>query len=239
MRASLALVVLTLGRPVTALFEDQAGKIDWGRQNLGRTTSALFHTASGQRLALVSTEAGVVAGVDVRTGETSWRRVLPEGESVSELVPFGKSGALSVGIARREGGSVGSVRMWSPLGALTWDAIVADVGGERAPAIAVGESAVYIGSGGTVVALQAATGAELWRWRAAADRGASLAIVQLVARLTAEGGMGSLHALAVTEKPGAAPTLVAYGLSPADGKQVERHELRSSEAVAPAEEVRK
>eukprot|EP00962_Isochrysis_galbana_P002317 scaffold609_cov88-Isochrysis_galbana.AAC.1 len=236
MRASLAFVVLTLARPVAALFEDQAGKIDWGRQNLGRTTSALFHTGSGQRLALVSTEAGVVAGVDLRTGETNWRRVLPEGESVSELISVGKSNALSVGIARREGGPVGTVRMWSPLGALIWDAIVGDVAGDRVPAIAVGENAVYVGSGATVVALQAATGAELWRWRAAFDRGASFAIVQLVARLTAEGGMGSLHAVAVLEKPGAAPTLVAASLSPSEGKQLERHEIRSAEPVAPADE---
>ena len=36
-------------------------------------TTALFHSAGQQRLALVATEPGVVAGIDLRTGGVAWR----------------------------------------------------------------------------------------------------------------------------------------------------------------------
>lgn len=166
-----------LCRSAGALFEDQAGKIDWGRQNIGRVTSAVFHSSGSQRLSIVATEAGAVAGIDIRTGEASWRRLLPEGDSVSELISS-NTGVVSVGLAWREGGRVGSVRMWSPLGGLLWDA-VSDEAGERPPAVAVGDKAMYFGSGATVIALHAATGKELWRWRAPSDKGASTVTVQL------------------------------------------------------------
>lgn len=58
----------------SALFEDQAGKIDWYRGNVGHVTASVFHSSGQQRVAVVSTEQGVLAGIDLRSGTTLWRQ---------------------------------------------------------------------------------------------------------------------------------------------------------------------
>ena len=70
---SVAFALLALAPP--ALFEDQAGKFDWARENVGSVGAAVFRSVGSQRLAVVASEAAV-AGIDLRTGGTAWRRTM-------------------------------------------------------------------------------------------------------------------------------------------------------------------
>ena len=68
------LVVCCLGG-VAAMYEDQAGTADWLQRHVGSPLSAV---AGGKRVC-VGTDAAVVACLNVRTGEQSWRQVLQPG----------------------------------------------------------------------------------------------------------------------------------------------------------------
>ncbi|EOD18683.1 hypothetical protein EMIHUDRAFT_470207 [Emiliania huxleyi CCMP1516] len=156
-----------------------AGKFDWARENVGSVGAAVFRSVGSQRLAVVASEAAV-AGIDLRTGGTAWRRVLPEGESVGGLLALGSSGVLSTGVAHRDGRAHGSVRLFSDSGALLWDAVLDAVGDAAAPPVtAATDVAIYAASATSVLALHAATGKELWRWTAPADK-AGLRVAALV-----------------------------------------------------------
>ena len=54
MRLSAALVAI-FAATASCLYEDQAGKVDWFRKNIGGVTHAAFHASGAQRLALVAT----------------------------------------------------------------------------------------------------------------------------------------------------------------------------------------
>ena len=156
-----ATLVLSLLLAASGLFEDQAGKVDWYRQHVGRVRHALFHSAGQQRLALVATEPGVIAGLDLRTGGVSWRSVLGAGEEVALLQPQGKA-LLSVSV----GASGAYVRLWGMLGGLTWDAHVPRV---ATPAATVAPPDAIVSGGmvvvcwqSTVKAFHLGTGELLW-----------------------------------------------------------------------------
>ena len=229
-------VLLVCAWPASCLYEDQAGKVDWSRANVGRAAFALFPSA--QREAVVASADGVVAGLDIQTGVTSWRRVLPDGEAVGRMISVGDDLLVTLGTARTASGTVGSVRMWSVGGALLWDAMLPEVGAGRSPAVAVGEGAIFVGSGTTVVAFHAATGEELWRWHAPTDKGGNAVIVQLAAKRTEAGGIASLHTYVIQERAGSTSrVLLTASLAPTDGKQLDKHELRHGDALAPTAEV--
>jgi outer membrane protein assembly factor BamB len=194
MRVSRALVgVLALASgPALALYEDQAGKVDWCaascdpvhgsvqrvalslthlcarrsridryRQQIGEAKHALFHATGQQRLALVATEPGVLAGIDLRNGQIAWRQVLPAGEQVTSISQHGK-GLLSVSVAA--GGAF--VRLWSSMGGLVWDAHVpvqlTPGVDSPAPSIASAGSSVIVGWQKALRAFHSGTGELLW-----------------------------------------------------------------------------
>lgn len=152
-------LILLLG-VVRALFEDQVDKIDWFTQHIGKVTNSIFHSTGPHRLALVATELGVVAGVDLRQGTISWRQVLQQDEAIIDLQLYGKA-LISVGKIP----SGFFVRSWTTQGSLMWDAFI-DSDGESsvaAPVVVATGSAVVVAWRTTVTAFQASSGAQLWR----------------------------------------------------------------------------
>ena len=161
-RAHVALL-LAAALGAQGLYEDQVNKpggLDWYRQQIGRATQAHFHSSGQlQRLALVSTEEGVLAGLDLRTGAVIWRQVLTKGESVLLFQLHGKS-VLSVS-STPNGGAM--ARMWTPSGGLVWDMpLPAGPSGSPAPQAVFTSSAVIISWGSDVTALHGSTGQKLW-----------------------------------------------------------------------------
>ena len=57
-----------------AIFEEQAGLLDWHREGLGRITHAEFAFRGRERV-FVGTKAGVVASLDTKDGSIVWRQV--------------------------------------------------------------------------------------------------------------------------------------------------------------------
>ena len=163
MRPGLVFFALALlHAPTTrALYEDQAGKVDWYRQQIGAAKLALFHAAGQQRLALVATEPGVIAGIDLRNGNVAWRQVLPKGESVTALRPYGK-GLLSLSVSPRGA----FVRLWGMMGGLIWDAHVpatrALESDTPSPSLAISGSSVAVAWQSTIRALHGGTGELAW-----------------------------------------------------------------------------
>ena len=123
-----AVPFLLLLQPTAAMFEDQADTTDWYRQNLGRATHALFHSANTQRLAIIATESSVLAALDLRSGSIAWRQVLPVGESVTALQTNGR---VLLSLSSTPSGAF--VRLWSMQGALLWDALLPPMAGVTDP----------------------------------------------------------------------------------------------------------
>jgi hypothetical protein len=65
---------------VAALYADQVNELERHVTYLGPINGV---TARGAKHAVIDTGAGVVALLGVKTGETSWRRSLPDGERVT------------------------------------------------------------------------------------------------------------------------------------------------------------
>lgn len=59
---------------VRAIFEEQAGVIDWHKANLGQLTHAEFAFRGRERL-FVGSRAGVVASLQTQDGSIVWRQV--------------------------------------------------------------------------------------------------------------------------------------------------------------------
>jgi hypothetical protein len=72
----LPFAVAALLSVAVALYEDQAGVMDWTRENVGAAQLASLR-AKGR--AVLATDAGVVAALNVKTGAVTWRRVFGAG----------------------------------------------------------------------------------------------------------------------------------------------------------------
>ena len=169
----LALTFLATSR---ALFEDQAGRVDWCRQHVGKVSHAQFLSAGQQRLALVATESGVVAGVDLRTGAVAWRSVLTAGQSVALLQPHGK---MLLSVSTSIAGAF--VRLWgAPLGGLAWDAhiprVMAARGAALPPDAIITGGIVFVCWQSVVRAIHLGNGELLWEW--AADEGVRTSLLR-------------------------------------------------------------
>ncbi|CAN0073703.1 unnamed protein product, partial [Heterosigma akashiwo] len=162
-----------------ALYPDQVGMYDWHLENIGVIQNVVFQSKD----AFVSTEEGVVAALNVRTGDLKWRKVLEPEDKIdgialckNHVVTLSKSGAY--------------VRMWhAGEGTLLWDAAtiatpppltLADVEGltEPAPARLVvlpGAEEVMVLANNAVYFFHPATGALAWQWYFDADAQAALA----------------------------------------------------------------
>ena len=85
-----AAVVLFLCFPLVCrsfLFPDQAGLLDWSRENVGIAQ----HVVDQGRFTVLATESGVLTRIKTRTGVIQWRRVLPEGESIDAFCEHKKT----------------------------------------------------------------------------------------------------------------------------------------------------
>jgi hypothetical protein len=76
-RVPLILALAASVGPAAALFADQVGVDDRSARHLGPISFA----SSASRTLLVASDAGAVASVNQRTGDITWRAVLPDGAS--------------------------------------------------------------------------------------------------------------------------------------------------------------
>lgn len=67
--------VVACSMQAQALYEDQAGTVDWMTEHIGAPTHAV---AVGKRT-FVASKRAVLACIGTRTGSLVWRRVLHEG----------------------------------------------------------------------------------------------------------------------------------------------------------------
>ena len=74
MRSGLLGAVLLLLPFAHALYEEQAGILDWHKSNLGAVNHAQFAPRGRERV-FVATEAAVVASLDTKDGSIVWRQV--------------------------------------------------------------------------------------------------------------------------------------------------------------------
>merc|ERR1712100_819657 len=104
-----------------AIFQDQAGKLDWHRENIGRVELAAFNGQKGarQNRVFVGTASNVVAALTLRSGATVWRQVLDPEEKISQIL---HAGSVVVSVSSSEQ----TVRAWSVEdGALVWNSQLA------------------------------------------------------------------------------------------------------------------
>jgi hypothetical protein len=67
--------VLLLIASASALFEEQAGFLDWHRENIGSVTHAQFAFRGRERV-FVATSSAVIASLDTKDGAIAWRQVI-------------------------------------------------------------------------------------------------------------------------------------------------------------------
>ena len=76
-------VFAVFAQSVFSIYEDQVGLIDWSFQNIGEVSNAII---GAKRRLFVGTKDGILASLDLRTGEIIWRQVLAENERISALL---------------------------------------------------------------------------------------------------------------------------------------------------------
>ena len=95
--------VLAVCPSVLALFEDEAGKYERSIRAVGPVSHALWLTEGSDRAIVVaSQQTRVVASLKPKSGDFSWRRLLPQGERV---VHISKAGELVFVLSRSDSGS--------------------------------------------------------------------------------------------------------------------------------------
>ena len=67
-------LLIALSGTADAIFEEQAGQVDWNKQNIGRILHAELAFRGRERV-FVATSEGVVASLDTRDGSIAWRQV--------------------------------------------------------------------------------------------------------------------------------------------------------------------
>ncbi|KAJ2160557.1 hypothetical protein GGF46_002153 [Coemansia sp. RSA 552] len=82
-RAAAALCLLS--GAALALYADEAGEIDWYRQQIGEPTRMVPYAVNGTGRLAVITQRGVVASLDAESGAIRWRQVLGDGAELSTL----------------------------------------------------------------------------------------------------------------------------------------------------------
>eukprot|EP00941_MAST-03F_sp_MAST-3F-sp1_P003811 g3811.t1 len=97
-----------------ALFEDEAGQIDWSRKGIGDI--ALVTPGSDSHSYYVASSGGVLAKLKRKTGEILWRQVFPRNESIQVLSRVDRVGVLTVSMNKM-------VRLFDDNGDLLWDTV--------------------------------------------------------------------------------------------------------------------
>lgn len=157
-----AVVLVACGVGSLALYEDQVGEHDWLKQHVG----ALSTVVSVGKRAFVGTQSAVVACLNVRTGSTVWRQVLPVGDVVEQML-LRKRRLVTVSSCGR------NVRLWyAPTGELVWDTVLpVEVDGTSCtPASATlidgadGTTLAAVATQSHVFVINVADGRVVWSW---------------------------------------------------------------------------
>lgn len=92
---SLALALLCGLHSARAIFEDQAGLLDWKSEHLGRVTAVAFGGGDHRgpvsavrgtsRAVYVATRARALARLDAKSGAIKWRQVLHASDAVDAI----------------------------------------------------------------------------------------------------------------------------------------------------------
>ena len=178
-----------------AIFEDQAGAFDWHQEHIGEAAIVKYEGAR----AYVGTTGGVVAALNVRTGATAWRYVLPDGELVDQLVLLPKLRGLLL--------LSGGGKHWQVLGAKSGQLVCEGMtyfgkaARGKTDAVALGEGGgsgkVALLGGNRVFLIDTAKCAQVWSFAPPKGQGGAAA-VRLEALSAAAGGEGSVQALGRT-----------------------------------------
>ena len=108
-----------------AIYAEQAGRLDWHRESLGKVTDATFLPSWSQRNATVRgvgviTEENVLAVLNQRTGDVVWRKQLESDVTVDRITGAGKQ-LITLSDVRTK------VRSWdTKKGALIWEQTFVD-----------------------------------------------------------------------------------------------------------------
>uniref|UniRef100_A0A7R9YCV5 ER membrane protein complex subunit 1 n=1 Tax=Pinguiococcus pyrenoidosus TaxID=172671 RepID=A0A7R9YCV5_9STRA len=113
---------------VRAIYEDQAGVLDWHQKNLGRVRSAVVKAGRS----FVASDKQLVGALRNSDGRLLWRYQMPNGEEVEQLTLAPQGGLLVLSKGGR------SLRMLSSHGSLLWD--VSLVAADAAPSASGAES---------------------------------------------------------------------------------------------------
>ena len=76
------------------MFEEQAGQYDWHLTQIGKVTAAKFAFRARSRV-FVSTDAAVVAALDLRDGKVLWRQVFAEEDTIDQLALLPRPAAVA------------------------------------------------------------------------------------------------------------------------------------------------
>ncbi|KAL9653998.1 hypothetical protein ABK040_014207 [Willaertia magna] len=90
------------------VLEKEAGTIDWFKENIGRV-KLLEGGFANKGIAIVATQQGVLAALNIRTGAFQWRRVFQEGEKIEQLTPIGSDKFISISSALQKR----TIKLWN------------------------------------------------------------------------------------------------------------------------------
>eukprot|EP00457_Paulinella_chromatophora_P000844 gb/GEZN01000844.1/.p1 GENE.gb/GEZN01000844.1/~~gb/GEZN01000844.1/.p1 ORF type:complete len:1049 (-),score=205.00 gb/GEZN01000844.1/:433-3579(-) len=105
---------------VWAMFEEQAGDIDWTLEHVGEVQHAVFNQPN--RRVVVGTASNVVAALSTKTGEVLWRQPLPVHEALRGMAALTASKDEAVISLSCSMSGESALRAWRIKdGALLWD----------------------------------------------------------------------------------------------------------------------
>lgn len=88
----LVVLVACILSPVSSLFADQSGEVDWYQQHLGLVQHASFHPTKPR--ACLTTQQHTVGCVNLRDGSIAWRKRFGDGDSFDALLQLEKPAHL-------------------------------------------------------------------------------------------------------------------------------------------------
>jgi len=188
------LLVSLLVAHTSAIFEDQAGLVDWHRENIGRVRHTVFPPQTrGNKYAYVATDENILAAIELRTGATTWRQILPAGEAVDTLLAGSKTLFSGSSSARQ-------LRMWNTDGTLLWEHSLG-TSASQSPLVSqlTSEGVASLIDGERVELRSMSTGRLIWSWSNPTDGVQLMELSSLKSTLYVLGrdSLGSLFSVAL------------------------------------------
>ncbi|XP_071945082.1 ER membrane protein complex subunit 1-like [Antedon mediterranea] len=116
------LVLFTKYWVVDCLYEDEVGKYDWRQRHVGKLKYVQFEPSSGKKSVFVATESNVLAAINTRTGDLTWRQIFTRGSTgVIDALHYKNEDLITVS----GGGS--KVHSWAvSTGFVRWESTIAE-----------------------------------------------------------------------------------------------------------------